>query len=274
MPTLILHGDDDQIVPIVAAAMISSKIVPNATLKVYPGGRTAWRRSRPSSSTRICWPSSRAETDPPRRQEFRHAGAGQLDDGFAGYHDTERRPLRQLPGVPLRRKVTTSACGFSRRTASLPTGDITGNAILKGEQFMPKITALANGNFAVAFIDNGVTGTDDIRVQIFNDRGNPVGEDFVAHDVTSGTQTWPDMVTLPDGGFVMCWESNNVITVRAFTGGGSPGPEIQIPHKADININPDMTFSRMDAISLSGAPAHPAREPTGSWGRSSIRMGR
>ena len=37
VPTLILHGDDDQIVPIVASAMISSKIVPNATLKVYPG---------------------------------------------------------------------------------------------------------------------------------------------------------------------------------------------------------------------------------------------
>lgn len=38
IPTLILHGDDDQIVPIVASAMISSKIVPNAALKVYPGG--------------------------------------------------------------------------------------------------------------------------------------------------------------------------------------------------------------------------------------------
>jgi non-heme chloroperoxidase len=37
VPTLFLHGDDDQIVPIVASAMISSKIVPNATLKVYPG---------------------------------------------------------------------------------------------------------------------------------------------------------------------------------------------------------------------------------------------
>ncbi|MBS1850066.1 MAG: alpha/beta hydrolase [Acidobacteria bacterium] len=37
VPTLILHGDDDQIVPIGAAAMISSKLVPGATLKVYPG---------------------------------------------------------------------------------------------------------------------------------------------------------------------------------------------------------------------------------------------
>jgi non-heme chloroperoxidase len=37
MPTLIVHGDDDQIVPIGASAMRSSKIVKNAELKVYPG---------------------------------------------------------------------------------------------------------------------------------------------------------------------------------------------------------------------------------------------
>jgi non-heme chloroperoxidase len=37
VPTLILHCDADQIVPIGAAAMLSSKLVPNATLKVYPG---------------------------------------------------------------------------------------------------------------------------------------------------------------------------------------------------------------------------------------------
>jgi non-heme chloroperoxidase len=37
VPTLIVHGDDDQIVPIGASAMLSSKLVPNATLKVYQG---------------------------------------------------------------------------------------------------------------------------------------------------------------------------------------------------------------------------------------------
>jgi non-heme chloroperoxidase len=38
VPTLILHGDDDQIVPIDAAGRQSAKLVRNATLKVYPGG--------------------------------------------------------------------------------------------------------------------------------------------------------------------------------------------------------------------------------------------
>ena len=37
VPTLILHGDDDQVVPIGITALVSSKIVKGATLKVYPG---------------------------------------------------------------------------------------------------------------------------------------------------------------------------------------------------------------------------------------------
>jgi non-heme chloroperoxidase len=37
VPTLIMHGDDDQIVPINASAMLSSRIVKGSTLKIYPG---------------------------------------------------------------------------------------------------------------------------------------------------------------------------------------------------------------------------------------------
>jgi non-heme chloroperoxidase len=37
VPTLFIHGDDDQIVPIVASAQAAVKIAPKAQLKVYPG---------------------------------------------------------------------------------------------------------------------------------------------------------------------------------------------------------------------------------------------
>jgi non-heme chloroperoxidase len=37
VPTLIVHGDDDQVVPIGAAALASSKLVKDATMKVYAG---------------------------------------------------------------------------------------------------------------------------------------------------------------------------------------------------------------------------------------------
>jgi len=37
VPTLILHGDDDQIVPIGSLARLSSKLVRGATVKVFAG---------------------------------------------------------------------------------------------------------------------------------------------------------------------------------------------------------------------------------------------
>jgi non-heme chloroperoxidase len=37
VPTLLLHGDDDQIVPIAASAMLSSKLIKGASLKVIKG---------------------------------------------------------------------------------------------------------------------------------------------------------------------------------------------------------------------------------------------
>jgi non-heme chloroperoxidase len=38
VPTLLIHGDDDQIVPISASANAASKLIRNVTLKVYEGG--------------------------------------------------------------------------------------------------------------------------------------------------------------------------------------------------------------------------------------------
>jgi non-heme chloroperoxidase len=38
VPTLILHGDADQIVPIDDSALLSSKLVRNSTLEIIPGG--------------------------------------------------------------------------------------------------------------------------------------------------------------------------------------------------------------------------------------------
>jgi non-heme chloroperoxidase len=49
IPTLIVHGEDDQFVPIADTAMLSSKIIKNATLKTYPGaphGLTATHKDR------------------------------------------------------------------------------------------------------------------------------------------------------------------------------------------------------------------------------------
>jgi non-heme chloroperoxidase len=45
VPVLVAHGDDDQIVPIGASALMSSKLLSNATLKVYPGGNHGYAQT-------------------------------------------------------------------------------------------------------------------------------------------------------------------------------------------------------------------------------------
>jgi hypothetical protein len=58
--TLIMHGDNGQIVPIGASAMLSSKIVKSAMLKVYPGAspliclRSLRHGDRPTNSAWSC----------------------------------------------------------------------------------------------------------------------------------------------------------------------------------------------------------------------------
>lgn len=47
VPTLIIHGDDDQIVPIDASAKLSAQIVKDATLKIYEGGSHGLAQTEP-----------------------------------------------------------------------------------------------------------------------------------------------------------------------------------------------------------------------------------
>jgi non-heme chloroperoxidase len=49
VPTLVAHGDDDQIVPIAASAQLTAKLVPDATLKIYPGGSHGLAQSTPDA---------------------------------------------------------------------------------------------------------------------------------------------------------------------------------------------------------------------------------
>jgi fermentation-respiration switch protein FrsA (DUF1100 family) len=63
VPKLIIHGDDDQIVPFADSAALSSKLVPGGDLKVYPGApQDSWSRTA-TSSTPTCSRSSSADEE-------------------------------------------------------------------------------------------------------------------------------------------------------------------------------------------------------------------
>jgi len=54
IPVLVMHGDDDQIVPIGAAGLMSAKILKKATLKVYPGFPHGMPTTMRTRSTPTC----------------------------------------------------------------------------------------------------------------------------------------------------------------------------------------------------------------------------
>ena len=63
VPVLIMHGEDDQIVPIADSAHLAIKLVKHGTLKTYPACRTAWHRPIQMLSTPIFWPFSAPDAE-------------------------------------------------------------------------------------------------------------------------------------------------------------------------------------------------------------------
>ena len=95
VPTLIVHGDDDQIVPIDAAGKASAKLVPQATLKVYAGAPHGLTDTHKERSTPTCSPSRRPwAADVPRaRARFRLRGGAVCTVGCP----RKSRPSRSRP---------------------------------------------------------------------------------------------------------------------------------------------------------------------------------
>ena len=75
VPTLVLHGDDDQIVPIAASAL-STKIVPRAELKVYPGASHGMCTTEKDKVNADLLAFARAQgPDAPQRRSLTHLAA-------------------------------------------------------------------------------------------------------------------------------------------------------------------------------------------------------
>ncbi len=58
VPVLVMHGDDDQIVPYADSAPLSAKLLKNGTLKTYKGFPHGMPTTQQTRSTPTCWLSS------------------------------------------------------------------------------------------------------------------------------------------------------------------------------------------------------------------------
>ena len=87
------------------------------------------------------------------------------------------------------------------------------NTTTANAQSQPTITALADGNFAVAWQDLSQTGGDlsssAVRGQVFNANGTPLGTEFLANTTTDNVQGDPTIIGLTGGRFVVAWSDSS-----------------------------------------------------------------
>jgi hypothetical protein len=75
-------------------------------------------------------------------------------------------------------------------------------------QEYPSITSLPNGGFVVVWHSYGQDGSySGVYGQRFDSDGNKVGSEFQVNTWTTDYQEYPSITSLPDGGFVVVWES-------------------------------------------------------------------
>jgi hypothetical protein len=76
-------------------------------------------------------------------------------------------------------------------------------------QMYPSITSLPNGGFVAVWESIGQDGpTYDVYGQRFDPNGNKVGSEFQVNTWTTDYQENPSITSLPNGGFVVVWQSN------------------------------------------------------------------
>ena len=102
---------------------------------------------------------------------------------------------------------------FGQRYSS--SGSATGsqfqiNSTTASDQAYPSISSLSGGGFVATWTD--YSGEDGSGKGIFGQRydasGNKVASEFQINTHTSGDQSWSDIASLPNGGFVVTWNSS------------------------------------------------------------------
>ena len=135
--------------------------------------------------------------------------------------------------------VLLSSSGLGQGTAAGPLVSRVGkefwvNSIRKNYQWQPSISALSNGNFAVAWADSSYTKPDTdagaVRVRLFTPGGVAVAKEFLVNTEYRQDQYTPKVAGYT-GGFVVIWgdssatgsdASGHAVSGRRFGNDGTP----------------------------------------------------
>ena len=106
------------------------------------------------------------------------------------------------------------------------SGEFQVNTFTAGDQFRTATTGLAGGGFVVTWESKNQTGPNEFEIfaQIYGADGKPVGGEFQASDARGFVDEAPAVVGLPDGGFVVAYQSTKAgsgILAQRFNAGGT-----------------------------------------------------
>ena len=109
-------------------------------------------------------------------------------------------------------------------TDGAPVGaEVLVNTTTLSDQTQPTITALADGNFVVAWTDASTSATTglDLKAQVFHANGTPSGIEFLVNSATALDETTPVLTALDNGSFVAVW------TDISFSGGDTTNTAVR-----------------------------------------------
>jgi hypothetical protein len=109
------------------------------------------------------------------------------------------------------------------------------NTTTQNEQLVPTVTSLADGGWVVTWTSNQQTGSGfDIYAQRYGADGAPQGGEFRINTFTPSTQALSSVAALPDGGWIVAWQSSAGLAASGIYGqrysseGLPQGSEVQI----------------------------------------------
>ncbi|MHC5351444.1 Ig-like domain-containing protein [Metapseudomonas furukawaii] len=119
------------------------------------------------------------------------------------------------------------------------------NTATKGNQWQSCTTTLPDGNFVVIWQSQDA-GNLDVKAQLFNPEGMPIGQEFLVSTGMSARDQWqPSITTLADGSFIAVWQSaEGVNTIRSARYGytydehGKVTGTVQLGSEQIVNPNP------------------------------------
>ena len=89
-------------------------------------------------------------------------------------------------------------------------GEVLVNTTTLANQNQPAITGLANGGFVASWTDYNASDVANIKAQLFDASGNPVGNEVLVNTATSTLQWAPTITALANGGYAISWTDYSV----------------------------------------------------------------